>query len=186
MIAFGVIIAALLDPAGSFQPGRQSTIRQRTRLSSSTQQGTTTATAASDKTWRPTVSSLSDRRSYFREQSRHNAEALGTLGFHHVEFYAGDALTTAKRFELALGMPITCWSSLATGNDVCVTYLALKHIHCKINFEKVEIFDIAYPVYSSSMKEVLETPRSSRPRASPLLSRRASGSSARQTLDMSC
>jgi len=29
---------------------------------------------------------------------------------------------TAKRFELALGMPITCWSSLATGNDVCVTY----------------------------------------------------------------
>jgi len=39
-----------------------------------------------------------------------------------VEFYAGDALTTAKRFELALGVPITCWSSLATGNDVCVTY----------------------------------------------------------------
>ncbi len=29
---------------------------------------------------------------------------------------------TAKRFELALGLPITCWSSLATGNDVCVTY----------------------------------------------------------------
>ena len=29
---------------------------------------------------------------------------------------------TAKRFELALGIPITCWSSLATGNDKCVTY----------------------------------------------------------------
>ena len=29
---------------------------------------------------------------------------------------------TAKRFELALGIPITCYSSLATGNDVCVTY----------------------------------------------------------------
>jgi len=39
-----------------------------------------------------------------------------------VEFYTGDAFMTAKRFELALGIPITCWSSLATGNDVCVTY----------------------------------------------------------------
>jgi len=39
-----------------------------------------------------------------------------------VEFYTGDALMTAKRFELALGIPITCWSSLSTGNDVCVTY----------------------------------------------------------------
>lgn len=68
------------------------------------------------------MSSLSDRKQYFREQSLQGTETLGTLGFHHVEFYAGDALMTAKRFELALGMPITCWSSLATGNDVCVTY----------------------------------------------------------------
>ena len=41
-------------------------------------------------------------------------------------------------------------------------HLALKHIHCKIDFEKVEITNLAYPTYSSSMKEVLETPRSSR------------------------
>ena len=72
--------------------------------------------------WKPTVSSLSERRQYFREQSAQSSEHLGTLGFHHVEFYAGDALMTAKRFELALGIPITCWSSLATGNDKCVTY----------------------------------------------------------------
>ena len=72
--------------------------------------------------WKPTVSSLSDRKQYFREQSAQSSEHLGTLGFHHVEFYAGDALMTAKRFELALGIPITCWSSLATGNDKCVTY----------------------------------------------------------------
>jgi 4-hydroxyphenylpyruvate dioxygenase len=39
-----------------------------------------------------------------------------------VEFYVGDASTAARRFEIALGMPITCVSSLATGNDVCVTY----------------------------------------------------------------
>merc|ERR1719253_1360459 len=98
-----------------------------THLFSSTRQREGTESAAAvggeDKTsWKPTVTSLSDRKSYFREQSEHTTETLGTLGFHHVEFYAGDALMTAKRFELALGMPITCWSSLATGNDVCVTY----------------------------------------------------------------
>jgi 4-hydroxyphenylpyruvate dioxygenase len=49
-------------------------------------------------------------------------DRLGTIDFHHVEFYVGDASTTARRFEVALGMPISCHSSLATGNDVCVTY----------------------------------------------------------------
>ena len=74
------------------------------------------------ESWKPTISSLSDRKQFFREQSAQSSEHLGTLGFHHVEFYTGDALMTAKRFELALGIPITCWSSLATGNDKCVTY----------------------------------------------------------------
>eukprot|EP00804_Cyclotella_cryptica_P009673 CCRYP_011222-RA/>CCRYP_011222-RA protein AED:0.02 eAED:-0.02 QI:0/-1/0/1/-1/1/1/0/464 len=49
-------------------------------------------------------------------------ERLSTSSFHHIEFYAGDASTFAKRLELALGVPITCWSSLSTGNDVCTTY----------------------------------------------------------------
>jgi 4-hydroxyphenylpyruvate dioxygenase len=75
-----------------------------------------------EESWKPTISSLSDRKQFFREQSAQSSEHLGTLGFHHVEFYTGDALMTAKRFELALGIPITCWSSLATGNDKCVTY----------------------------------------------------------------
>lgn len=74
------------------------------------------------ESWKPTVSSLSERKQYFRELSSYSSEHLGTLGFHHVEFYTGDALMTAKRFELALGIPITCWSSLATGNDICATY----------------------------------------------------------------
>lgn len=68
------------------------------------------------------MSSLNDRKAYFQEQKERTSETLQSLGFHHVEFYTGDALMTAKRFELALGVPITCWSSLATGNDVCVTY----------------------------------------------------------------
>ncbi|KAL7551952.1 hypothetical protein ACHAWF_015877, partial [Thalassiosira exigua] len=84
---------------------------------------TSSSSATPGEAWRPEVSSLGDRRSYFRERSSEGGgEALGTLGFHHVEFYAGDALTTAKRFELALGMPVTCHSGLATGNDVCVSY----------------------------------------------------------------
>ena len=111
-----VLVAAMLEPICSFQ------------LSSSIQRSTPTSLQSTKQeeenptTWKPTISSLSDRKSFFREQSLLRNENLGTLCFHHVEFYTGDALMTAKRFELALGIPITCWSSLATGNDVCVTY----------------------------------------------------------------
>ena len=99
----------------TFQLKYNTQYSRSSQLYSSTTQTTTTE-------WKPTITSLSDRKSYFREQSAQSSETLGTLGFHHVEFYTGDALMTAKRFELALGIPITCWSSLATGNDVCVTY----------------------------------------------------------------
>ena len=94
------------------------TTQGQEQQSNDQEQTETTTTAA----WKPTISSLSDRKSFFREQSIDTTETLGTLGFHHVEFYTGDALMTAKRFELALGIPITCCSSLSTGNDVCVTY----------------------------------------------------------------
>lgn len=117
-ILSGIIFVLLAGSTLSFQP-RHSTHRHISRVQSSTQQEQETSSKAS---WKPAVSSLSDRKQYFREQSLKSTETLGTLGFHHVEFYTGDALMTAKRFELALGMPITCWSSLATGNDVCVTY----------------------------------------------------------------
>eukprot|EP00569_Conticribra_weissflogii_P013010 CAMPEP_0171376782 /NCGR_PEP_ID=MMETSP0879-20121228/19471_1 /TAXON_ID=67004 /ORGANISM="Thalassiosira weissflogii, Strain CCMP1336" /LENGTH=166 /DNA_ID=CAMNT_0011886721 /DNA_START=88 /DNA_END=585 /DNA_ORIENTATION=- len=96
----------------------------------STAASTSAASSASSSSWKPTIQSLSDRKTYFRQQREQSSllpsasqmEHLGTLGFHHMEFYTGDALMTAKRFELALGIPITSWSSLATGNDVCVTY----------------------------------------------------------------
>ena len=104
--------------------------RQHATISSS-QLYSSSSTKEETTTWKPTISSLSDRKSYFREQSKHNTETLGTLGFHHVEFYTGDALMTAKRFELALGIPITCWSSLSTGNDVCVTY----GLECGVSYE---------------------------------------------------
>ena len=104
--------------------------RHATTISSS-QLYSSSSTKEETTTWKPTISSLSDRKSYFREQSKHNTETLGTLGFHHVEFYTGDALMTAKRFELALGIPITCWSSLSTGNDVCVTY----GLECGVSYD---------------------------------------------------
>jgi len=116
-------------PTLSFQlPHATHNQRTTTQLFSSTsqqkqqQQQQHPEETTSSARWKPSVSSLSDRKQYFREQSLLKTETLGTLGFHHVEFYTGDALMTAKRFELALGIPITCWSSLSTGNDVCVTY----------------------------------------------------------------
>ena len=122
-----VLAAASVHPSHSFQLGHATPSNSRsttTNLSSST-------TQEDDTTWKPTISSLNDRKSFFREQSLQNSEHLGTLGFHHVEFYTGDALMTAKRFELALGIPITCWSSLSTGNDVCVTY----GLECGVNHD---------------------------------------------------
>ena len=119
----------LISPSSAFQLSSPSATRNNLSLShrSSSQLYQTPTQQQQEEegktdSWKPTVSSLSERKQFFREQSAQSSENLGTLGFHHVEFYAGDALMTAKRFELALGIPITCWSSLATGNDKCVTY----------------------------------------------------------------
>jgi 4-hydroxyphenylpyruvate dioxygenase len=53
---------------------------------------------------------------------KHNSEKIGSTGFHHVEFYCGDARSTASQFASALGMSITGTTSQATGNDQCVSY----------------------------------------------------------------
>ena len=70
--------------------------------------------------WQPKVSNLQDRRK-LRGQT-HDTEHIGSLGFHHVEFYCGDAKSTAQRFSLALGMPIVGTTGQHTGNDQCVSY----------------------------------------------------------------
>ncbi|OAY71479.1 4-hydroxyphenylpyruvate dioxygenase [Ananas comosus] len=44
-------------------------------------------------------------------------------GFHHVEFWTGDASTAAGRFAFALGMPLSARSDLSTGNPVHASYL---------------------------------------------------------------
>lgn len=70
--------------------------------------------------WKPKVASLEERQKLRGKQ--HESELIGTSGFHHVEFYCGDAKSTAYRFALALGMQITGETGQSTGNDKCVSY----------------------------------------------------------------
>ena len=88
-----------------------------TALSSSS---TTTTTAGKNK-WKPKVASVGERHK-LRRGLKHDSEKIGSLGFHHVEFYCGDAKSTAHRFSLALGMPIIGTTGQHTGNDQCVSY----------------------------------------------------------------
>jgi 4-hydroxyphenylpyruvate dioxygenase len=51
-----------------------------------------------------------------------STEVLGSKGFHHIEFYCGDARSTSLVFAQALGMTIRSESHQGTGNDRCVSY----------------------------------------------------------------
>jgi hypothetical protein len=57
----------------------------------------------SDQQWKPSIKNLSDSKAHFATQS-HPPDNLRTQSFHHIEFYAGDASTFAKRLELAIGI----------------------------------------------------------------------------------
>ena len=70
--------------------------------------------------WKPKVASLEDRRKL--RGGEHSSEKIGTIGFHHVEFYCGDARSMATRFSLGLGMQITGSTGQDTGNPFCVSY----------------------------------------------------------------
>jgi len=70
--------------------------------------------------WKPQIASLEERRRL--RGTKHDSENIGSLGFHHVEFYCGDAKSTAHRFSLALGMPCVGETGQHTGNDQCTSY----------------------------------------------------------------
>ncbi len=91
-----------------------------TFLSASSVSTSTNINSTSTSGWKPKIESLQDRRS-LRNQA-HDSEIIGTKSFHHVEFYCGDARSTANHFCLSLGMSITGTTSQATGNDQCVSY----------------------------------------------------------------
>jgi 4-hydroxyphenylpyruvate dioxygenase len=75
---------------------------------------------ATNQQWKPKVISPEERRQL--KGLKHESDKIGTIGFHHVEFYCGDAKSTAHRFGSALGMPITGTSGQHTGNDKCISY----------------------------------------------------------------
>jgi 4-hydroxyphenylpyruvate dioxygenase-like putative hemolysin len=90
-----------------------------TAISSNTRSCSALSTPAKQQ-WKPKVASLEERRKLRGRE--HESEKIGTKAFHHVEFYCGDAKSTAHRFASALGMPITGSSGQHTGNDKCVSY----------------------------------------------------------------
>jgi 4-hydroxyphenylpyruvate dioxygenase len=53
---------------------------------------------------------------------KHDSENIGSLSFHHFEFYCGDAKSTAHHFSLALGMSCMGETGQSTGNDQCTSY----------------------------------------------------------------
>lgn len=93
------VLGAISSPSGALSSSSQSTPKQK---------------------WKPKISSLEERRKLRKKV--HDTELIGTKGFHHVEFYCGDAKSTAFRFSLGLGMPITCTTGQSTGNDQCCSY----------------------------------------------------------------
>lgn len=79
-----------------------------------------TTTTSTGDAWKPKIASLEERRRL--RGMGHDSENIGSLGFHHVEFYCGDAKSTAHRFSLALGMPCVGETGQNTGNDQCTSY----------------------------------------------------------------
>ena len=70
--------------------------------------------------WTPRFKNLEERRRL--RGLKHESETIGSLGFHHVEFYCGDAKSAAQVFSQALGMSVTGSTGQHTGNDRCVSY----------------------------------------------------------------
>jgi 4-hydroxyphenylpyruvate dioxygenase len=77
-----------------------------------------TSTAAG--TWKPKANSPEEHRNL--KGLKRESETIGSLGFHHIEFFCGDAKSTANQFALALGMRVTGVTGQSTGNDQCISY----------------------------------------------------------------
>ena len=79
--------------------------------------------SSSSSRWKPKISSLEERKFLRnRGKKRIQTETIGSIGFHHVEFYCGDARSMANHFSMSLGMSITGTTGQSTGNDRCVSY----------------------------------------------------------------
>jgi 4-hydroxyphenylpyruvate dioxygenase len=92
-----------------------------TSTSTQSNEATTTSTL---KAWKPTLSveERKNLRNNLSQQKRIETETIGSIGFHHVEFYCGDARSMANQFATSLGMSVTGITGQSTGNDQCVSY----------------------------------------------------------------
>ena len=57
---------------------------------------------------------------------RHNpkSDKFATHGFHHVEFFCGDAINASRRFSAGLGMDLIAFSDQSTGNHASASHVA--------------------------------------------------------------
>ena len=87
--------------------------------------GETRATAMTDETSAPAKHKLVGYKNF----KRHNplSDRFALHGFHHVEFWCGDATTTASRFAVGLGMQLIAKSDLSTGNKTYASYVLNSH-----------------------------------------------------------
>ena len=88
-----------------------------TYLETSTSTQSNEATTTSTTAWEPKLSSLEEG-----EKKRIETETIGSIGFHHIEFYCGDARSMANQFAISLGMSVTGITGQSTGNDQCISY----------------------------------------------------------------
>ena len=100
-----------------------STYLETSTSSTQSNEATTTSTTA----WEPKLSSLEERKNLRKngsseQQKRIETETIGSIGFHHIEFYCGDARSMANQFAISLGMSVTGITGQSTGNDQCISY----------------------------------------------------------------
>lgn len=61
----------------------------------------------------------------FKNFVRNNpkSDKFNVLGFHHIEFWCGDATTVSQRFSWGLGMPLVAKSDQSTGNSSFASFV---------------------------------------------------------------
>ena len=70
-------------------------------------------------------SALVGCKNFKRQNPR--SDRFPILGFHHIEFWCGDASTTASRFSWGLGLPLVAKSDLSTGNATDCSHVLRSH-----------------------------------------------------------
>lgn len=92
-------------------------------VSSSVQTGRSASLKVSNEgasKWTPKVKDLEERKKL--RGRKYESETIGSIRFHHVEFYCGEAKMLAQVFSQGFGMSVTGSTGQHTGNDQCVSY----------------------------------------------------------------